>query len=281
MMILKVIKLNRTFREITSNLCYRYSSDEDVLPDELPKQNFIKNGLRSNYYKTTNDTDLKSIRFVFNKTFVQQKQFIFSFTFSNKHRLLRRRRHSSGSLPPFYTGIFQSDEEILSYIDYQLPFDIYWFSQKQGNTITTPSKPINPTKNKKSTESKQKQALPNKRIVRNTSIDPFVQQNLLAASSTNNKKAINKNLIKMEELTEHEKQIVLQSSIFLKRNLRRIKEQKEIKDKNNNQHKQQVDEQSLPLFFSQNYYHSNIINETNCSKENLNLSHKGKYLHTL
>jgi hypothetical protein len=256
---------------------YRFSSDEDVLPDELPKQNFIKNGLRSNYYKTTNDVDLKSIRFVFNKTFSQQKQFIFSFAFSHKNRLLRRRRQSSGSLPPFYTGIFQSDDEILSYIDYQLPFDIYWFSQKQGNTITSPSKSINPTKNKKSTESKQKQALPNKRIVRNTYIDPSVQQNLLTSSSTNNKK----DLIKMEELTEHEKQIVLQSSIFLKRNLRRIKEQKEIKDKNNNQQKQQVDEQSLPPFFSQNYYHSNIIHETNSSKENLNLSHKGKYLHTL
>ena len=81
----------------------------------------------------------------------------------------------------------------------------------------------------------------------------------------------------MEELTEHEKQIVSQTSILLKRNLRRIKEQKESKDKNNNQQKQQVDEQSLPLFFSQNYYHPNIINETNISKENLNLSHKGKY----
>jgi hypothetical protein len=38
-----------------------------VLPDELPKQNFIKNGLRSNYYKSTIDIDPKSIRFVLKK----------------------------------------------------------------------------------------------------------------------------------------------------------------------------------------------------------------------
>lgn len=30
-----------------------FFSEEDLLPDELPKQNFIKNGLRSNYYKSS------------------------------------------------------------------------------------------------------------------------------------------------------------------------------------------------------------------------------------
>ncbi len=45
---------------------FELSSDDDdaddILPDELPKQNFIKNGLRSNYYKTV---DSKTLRFVF------------------------------------------------------------------------------------------------------------------------------------------------------------------------------------------------------------------------
>lgn len=39
-------------------------SEEDLLPDELPKQNFIKNGLRSNYYKSSVNIDSKSTRFV-------------------------------------------------------------------------------------------------------------------------------------------------------------------------------------------------------------------------
>ena len=47
-----------------------YSSDEDILPDELPKQTFIKNGLRSNYYKTTTDPDSQSIRFAFENPFI-------------------------------------------------------------------------------------------------------------------------------------------------------------------------------------------------------------------
>jgi hypothetical protein len=50
---------------------YRYSSDEDILPDELPKQNSIKNGLRSNYYKFSTDTDSKSVRFVSMKFFFE------------------------------------------------------------------------------------------------------------------------------------------------------------------------------------------------------------------
>jgi hypothetical protein len=83
--------------------------------------------------------------------------------------------------------------------------------------------------------------------------------------------------LKIEELTPHEKQIVSQTSIFLKRNLQRIKEKRELKDKNNNQQKQNIDEQPLPLFFPQNYYHSNNKNESN----SLNLSHKGKYLYLI
>ncbi|CAF2013141.1 unnamed protein product [Rotaria magnacalcarata] len=51
---------------------------------------------------------------------------------SNKYRLGRRRRQSSGSLPPFYTGIFESDNEKSSFVDYHLPYDIYWFAQQQN-----------------------------------------------------------------------------------------------------------------------------------------------------
>jgi hypothetical protein len=105
-----------------------------------------------------------------------------------------------------------------------------------------------------------------------------VPQNLLP-SEINDKKQekpiiINKALLKMEELTQHEKQIVLETSIFLRRNLRRIKEKRESKDKNNNQQKQQINEQPLPLFFTQNYHHPNIIPKT----DNANLSHKGNSL---
>ncbi|CAF1451688.1 unnamed protein product, partial [Adineta steineri] len=225
-------------------------SDDDILPDELPKQTYIKNGLRSNYYKTTSDIDIKSN--------------------SNKNRLLRQRRQSLGALPSFYTGIFHSEDDKLSIINYQLPYDIYWFSQKQGNTILSPSKPINQNKKKKSSESKQKQPVPIKRIINNNYIDPSVQSNILSS----NKKHINKDLIKMEELTTEEKQIILQTSIFLKRNLQRIKDQKDLKDKNNNQQKQQIDEQLPSLFFPQNYYHSNTINKTDDLNENLNISHK-------
>lgn len=74
----------------------------------------------------------------------------------------------------------------------------------------------------------------------------------------------------MEDLTSHEKQIVSETSIFLKRNLQRIKDKRQLKDKNNHQQKQDTDEQPLPLVFPQNYYHSNQPNS-------LNLSHKGKY----
>lgn len=41
-----------------------YSSDEGHLPSRLPKPCFIKNGLRSNYYKTANDKNVKSTRFI-------------------------------------------------------------------------------------------------------------------------------------------------------------------------------------------------------------------------
>ena len=41
-----------------------YFSEDEALPSELPKQTFIKNGLRSNYYKTSPVGETKSTRFV-------------------------------------------------------------------------------------------------------------------------------------------------------------------------------------------------------------------------
>jgi len=155
------------------------SSDEDVLPDELPKQNFIKNGLRSNYYKSTVDIDPKTI--------------------SNKNRFVRRRRQSSGSLPPFYTGIFESDDEKLSYINYQLPFDIYWFNQKREISFTK-----SPNQHKKK---KQKPEVSYKNFSRNTHTDSPIQQNILSSNKI-------PHTLKIEDLTPHEKQIVSQTSIF-------------------------------------------------------------------
>ncbi|CAF4453752.1 unnamed protein product, partial [Rotaria sp. Silwood2] len=148
-------------------------SDEDLLPSELPKQCFIKNGLRSNYYKTTTtNTNSKPS--------------------SNKNRLENRRRQSSGSLPPFYMGIFESDDDKSSYINYHLPYDIYWFGQQQAKETTiinppTPSLASSSTSTfqhtkKKSNKPKQKQPLPYKKILRNVYIDQL-RQNLLSSYS--------------------------------------------------------------------------------------------------
>jgi hypothetical protein len=232
-------------------IIYWYSSEDDILPDELPKQNFIKNGLRSNYYKSIVDIDSKSIKYVSENSFLSIESYSY---FSHKNRSSRRRQQSSGSLPSFYTGIFESNDEKFSYINYQLPFDIYWFSQKQVHTsIKSPDQP----KKKKLIERK----ISYKNFSRNTHTDPPIPVNHL---STNK-------IPKIEDLTAREKQIVSQSSIFLKRNLRRIKEKCERKTKHQ---KQQIDEQPLPLFFAQNYYHSKIPNEPDSS----NLSHKGRLL---
>ncbi|CAF3258220.1 unnamed protein product [Rotaria socialis] len=237
------------------------NSDEDLLPEELPKQNFIKNGLRSNYYKTTTDINVKSM--------------------SNKNRAVRRRQQLSGALPPFYKGIFESDDDKLGYIDYQLPFDIYWFSQQlQPKTIDIPLKPMKQSKKKKLNPPKQKlpQPSPSKKVISKLSTDSPVESKPLPSNNTDQKQQkiirINKDLIKIEALTEDEKQIISKSRIFLKRNIRRLKEKQELKDKNNSQHRQHIEEQPLPIFFAQNYHHPNLIKETNSSTKNSSLSHK-------
>jgi hypothetical protein len=164
-----------------------YCSDEDELPSQLPKQTFIKNGLRSNYYKTKTDANSKSTRLIFH--FSSKKKHL-SIFFSNKNRLERRRRQSSGSLPPFYTGIFESDDDPSPYIDYCLPYDIHWFGQQKAkqSTVISSSSPlpsstsIFPHKKKKSSQPKQKQPLPYKKILRNVYTDQ-IRQNLLSSYS--------------------------------------------------------------------------------------------------
>ncbi|CAF4678508.1 unnamed protein product [Rotaria sp. Silwood1] len=146
-------------------------SDEDLVPSELPQQCYIKNGLRSNYYKTTTNTNSKST--------------------SNKNRSEIRRRQSSGSLPPFYTGIFESDDDKSSYIDYHLPYDIYWFGQQQAKettvinsipSLTSSSISTFQHTKKKSNKPKQKQPLPYKKILRNVYTDQL-RQSLLSSYS--------------------------------------------------------------------------------------------------
>jgi len=167
-----------------------YFSDEDVIPNQLPEQYFIKNGLRSNYYKTTTVNKSKSIKFVLEFLFNEHKERTFVYIFSNKTHLERRRRQSSGSLPPFYTGIFESDDDKSPYIDYRLPYDIYWSDQKKSeqiteiNNVSSPiiSTSIFPHQKKKSSKPKQKQPSPYKKILRNVYTDQL-RQNLLSSYS--------------------------------------------------------------------------------------------------
>ena len=80
-----------------------------------------------------------------------------------------------------------------------------------------------------------------------------------------------------QKLTQREKRAIVESSIFLLRNLRRIKEKKELRKKNEqNKLKQQS---ATAVFFSQNYYHLNRTNHksnTTSLRKTPKLPHKGK-----
>ena len=111
--------------------------------------------------------------------------------FSNKNRPERRRRQSSGTLPPFYTGIFESDDDKSPSIDYCLPYDVYWYGQQKAKetTVIPSSSPLPSStstfqhKKKKSSKPKQKLPLPYKKIVRNIYTDQ-IRQNLLSSYTT-------------------------------------------------------------------------------------------------
>ena len=156
-----------------------FCSDEEILPVELPKQSFIKNGLRSNYYKKSEENNSKPIRFVDPQVSNDRIQI---FNYFSKTRAERRRRQSSGSLPSFYTGLFESDEEKSPHIDYCLPLDIYYHGQ-QNSTNDKASSLTNSHKKKKSTQPKQKQPVAFKKIPRNLYTDQ-IKQNLLSSYSS-------------------------------------------------------------------------------------------------
>jgi len=121
---------------------------------------------------------------------MKTKNKIFSYIFSSKSRVERRRRQSSGSLPSFYTGIFESDDDKSPHIDYCLPYDIYWFGQQNAKqtTVNNASSSLSLStstfqhKKKKSSQPKQKQPLPYKKIFRNVYTDQL-RQNLLSSYS--------------------------------------------------------------------------------------------------
>lgn len=84
-----------------------------------------------------------------------------------------------------------------------------------------------------------------------------------------------------QKLTQREKRMVLQSSIFLLRNLRRIKEKRDLRKMNgNNKLKRATDKQSaLSLFLAQNYYHPNGSNNKSTLaslRKTPKLTHRGK-----
>lgn len=98
-----------------------------------------------------------------------------------------------------------------------------------------------------------------------------------ATNSNNN----NNHSTTIQRLSQREKRIVLQSSMFLLRNLRRIKQKQELKNKKNHELIQPIDKQpSISLFFTQNYYHANGPNNKSTSvslRKTPKLSHKGKH----
>ena len=91
-------------------------------------------------------------------------------------------------MPPFYTGIFESNNNKSLHIDYHLPYDIYWFSQQQTKKtiLINPSSPLSSLtttiqhKKKKISSPKQRQPLVYKKILRNVYTDQL-RQSLLSS----------------------------------------------------------------------------------------------------
>jgi SET domain-containing protein len=106
------------------------------------------------------------------------------------------------------------------------------------------------------------------------------QQTTSSTTTTNNNNSNNNHSMTIQKLTQREKRMVLQSSIFLLRNLRRIKEKQELRKKKSNKLKQQNDKQStISLFFAQNYYHPNGSNNKSTLaslRKTPKINHKGK-----
>ncbi len=82
--------------------------------------------------------------------------------------------------------------------------------------------------------------------------------------------------VNIQRLTQRDKRMILQSSIFLLRNLRRIKAKRELRKKNENN---KLKQSGMSLFFSHNYYHSNGSNHKSTLaslRKTPKLTHKGK-----
>jgi hypothetical protein len=106
------------------------------------------------------------------------------------------------------------------------------------------------------------------------------KQQTTSSSTTTTNNTNNNHSTTIQRLTQREKRMVLQSSIFLLRNLRRLKEKQELRENNSYKLKQQTDKQSaISLFLAQNYYHSNGSNNSSTLaslRKTPKLMHKGK-----
>ena len=105
---------------------------------------------------------------------------------SAKTRPGRKRQQSSGALPSFYTGLFESDDQKLSYVNYQLPYDIYWFNQKQTNVVhpmAPPLRSVAPTIKVRSKQSIGKQPLLYEKILDNVYTEPTLRDALLSTQT--------------------------------------------------------------------------------------------------
>lgn len=84
----------------------------------------------------------------------------------------------------------------------------------------------------------------------------------------------------IQKLTQREKRLISQSSIFLLRNLRKIKTKQQLTQTNHKKLTIQTDKPSiLTNFYAQNYYHSNTINHRSTLsslRKTPKITHKGK-----
>ena len=106
---------------------------------------------------------------------------------SLKTRPGRKRQQSSGALPSFYTGVFETDDGGLAHVNYQLPYDIYWFDQKRTNVIHPSPPSLRSVAASSKVRSKQrigKQPWLYEKILDNVYTEPTLRDSLLLAQAT-------------------------------------------------------------------------------------------------
>ncbi|CAF0872161.1 unnamed protein product [Didymodactylos carnosus] len=136
-------------------------SVDEILLDELPKKRYIKNGMLSNYYKKSDQN--KETKSMFH-------------TPSSKSK---RIPDSSSCLPSLYNLIVRGEK--IQYLDYHLPYDVYWTWKRQNKNNQETQKVSKP-----STEIVEKKKVPSvkktsnyKKILKNLYSDPTIRQSLL------------------------------------------------------------------------------------------------------